>query len=124
MRKLGALAVLGLIVGIVAWAMLADHRAPIPEKATQAVLAMKTDPLAQPLKNAAPRPVPDLQPNIVLIVADDLGWRDVGYNVSEIRTPVIDRLAGEGLTLNRFYAWPSCSPTRAALMTGKSPMRL
>ncbi|MEO1048468.1 MAG: arylsulfatase [Pseudomonadota bacterium] len=124
MRKLGALAVLGLIVGIVAWAMLADHRAPIPEKATQAVLAMKTDPLAQPLKNAAPRPVPDIQPNIVLIVADDLGWRDVGYNVSEIRTPVIDRLAGEGLTLNRFYAWPSCSPTRAALMTGKSPMRL
>ncbi|MEM1195949.1 MAG: arylsulfatase [Pseudomonadota bacterium] len=124
MRKLAALAGIGLIAGIGVWAMLADHRAPIPEAATKAVLAMKAGPNAQPLDSAEPIAAPNTQPNIILIVADDLGWRDVGYNVSEIRTPVIDRLAGEGLTLNRFYAWPSCSPTRAALMTGKSPMRL
>ncbi|MGH0037743.1 MAG: arylsulfatase B [Myxococcota bacterium] len=64
------------------------------------------------------------RPHILLILADDLGWRDVGYHDSEIETPNIDRIAREGLELDRFYAQPSCSPTRAALMTGKSPVRL
>ena len=59
-----------------------------------------------------------------LILADDLGWRDVGYHGSEIETPHIDRIAREGIELDRFYAQPTCSPTRAALMTGKSPLRL
>ncbi|GAB5489746.1 MAG: hypothetical protein Pars2KO_33160 [Parasphingorhabdus sp.] len=63
-------------------------------------------------------------PNIVIIMADDLGWKDVGYNGSEIRTPHLDRLAANGVELNRFYAHPTCSPTRASLMTGKSPLRL
>ncbi len=63
-------------------------------------------------------------PNIVIIMADDLGWNDVGYHGSEIRTPTLDRLAAEGVVLDRFYAQPTCSPTRAALMTGKSPLRL
>ncbi len=62
-------------------------------------------------------------PNIVLIVADDLGWKDVGYNGSEIDTPNIDALAERGVTLTDFYVHPTCSPTRAALMTGQSPMR-
>lgn len=63
-------------------------------------------------------------PNIVIILADDMGWKDVGYHGSEIQTPNIDRLAGEGLELDRFYVQPACSPTRAALMTGKSPQSL
>jgi arylsulfatase A-like enzyme len=63
-------------------------------------------------------------PNIVLIVADDLGWNDVGYHGSEIATPHLDRLAGEGLELDRFYVQPTCSPTRASLLTGKSAIRL
>lgn len=62
-------------------------------------------------------------PNIVLIVADDLGWGDVGWHQSEIPTPNLDRLAKSGVILENFYVQPVCSPTRAALMTGRYPMR-
>jgi len=58
-------------------------------------------------------------PNIVLIVADDLGWGDVGFNGSEIRTPTIDKLASEGVRLDRFYAYPACTPTRGAILSGQ-----
>ncbi len=63
------------------------------------------------------------KPNIVILVADDLGWNDVGYHGSKIRTPRIDRLAKEGLELDRFYVCPICSPTRAGLLTGRYPHR-
>ncbi len=66
----------------------------------------------------------EAKPNVVFMMADDLGWNDVGYHGSEILTPNIDRLAGEGVELDRYYAFPVCSPTRAALMTGRSPIRL
>jgi arylsulfatase A-like enzyme len=62
--------------------------------------------------------VTDHRPNIVLIVADDLGYADLGYNGSEIPTPTLDALAAEGLVLTNFYASMSCSPTRAMLMSG------
>ena len=65
------------------------------------------------------------QPNVIIFLADDLGWADVGYHGEEvIETPSIDRLAAEGVQLDRFYSTPICSPTRAALMTGRDPMRL
>ena len=63
------------------------------------------------------------QPNIVVIMADDLGWGDVGWNGSEIKTPYLDRLAASGMILNQFYVYPVCSPTRAAMLTGRYPMR-
>jgi arylsulfatase A-like enzyme len=63
------------------------------------------------------------RPNVVLILADDLGWADVGYHGGSVETPNIDRLASEGVRLERFYVNPLCSPTRAALMTGRWPMR-
>ncbi|MCB1703635.1 MAG: sulfatase-like hydrolase/transferase [Halioglobus sp.] len=64
------------------------------------------------------------RPNVIVIVADDLGWNDVGFHGGDIDTPSLDRLAAEGMELNRFYTTPICSPTRAALMTGRDPMRL
>ncbi len=64
-------------------------------------------------------------PNVVVFVADDLGWADVGFHGgTQIETPSLDRLAREGVQLDRFYTTPICSPTRAALMTGRDPMRL
>ena len=65
------------------------------------------------------------RPNVVVIVADDLGWADVGFHGNQIiDTPSLDRIAAEGAQLNRFYTTPICSPTRAALMTGRDPIRL
>jgi arylsulfatase A-like enzyme len=63
-------------------------------------------------------------PHVVILLADDLGWNDVGYHGSEIPTPSIDALARDGVRLERFYAWTSCSPTRAALLTGRYPVRM
>ncbi len=72
----------------------------------------------------AAKPAQNPQPNIVIFVADDLGWADVGFKGSPIQTPHLDRLAKEGLELSRFYTTPSCSPTRAALMTGRNAFSL
>jgi arylsulfatase A-like enzyme len=63
------------------------------------------------------------KPNIVFLLADDLGFTDVGFHGSEIKTPNIDKLAAGGARLEAFYVQPVCSPTRAALMTGRYPMR-
>ena len=63
------------------------------------------------------------QPNIVVIVADDLGWGDVGWHESQIKTPHLDALANRGARLEAHYVQPVCSPTRAALMTGRYPIR-
>lgn len=64
------------------------------------------------------------QPNAVIILADDLGWKDAGYHGGEIQTPTLDAIADAGVRLDNFYVHPSCSPTRASLMTGQSPIRL
>jgi arylsulfatase A-like enzyme len=58
-----------------------------------------------------------------VILADDLGWADVGWRGSEIRTPSLDKLAAEGMRLEQFYVLPMCTPTRASLLTGRYPIR-
>jgi arylsulfatase A-like enzyme len=63
------------------------------------------------------------RPNIVYILSDDQGWKDVGFHGSDIKTPNIDQLAQGGARLDQFYAQPMCTPSRAALMTGRYPQR-
>ena len=65
------------------------------------------------------------RPNIILCMADDQGWGDVGYTGHPvIETPNLDAMAAEGLRCNRFYAAaPVCSPTRGSVMTGRHPNR-
>lgn len=63
------------------------------------------------------------QPHILYILADDLGFADLGFRGSDIATPSIDSLAANGLVLEQFYTQPLCTPTRAALMSGRYPFR-
>jgi arylsulfatase A-like enzyme len=63
------------------------------------------------------------RPHVVFLLADDLGYADVSFHGSEIKTPNIDQLAAAGARLESFYVQPVCSPTRAALMTGRYPIR-
>ncbi len=68
---------------------------------------------------------PTKKPNIIFILADDLGYGDVGcFGAKDIRTPNLDKMAAEGLKLTSFYAQPICGPSRAALMTGCYPVRI
>jgi len=62
-------------------------------------------------------------PNILLFVVDDMGWGDVGYHGSQIRTPFIDRLVQNGVELDQHYVWPQCTPTRLSLITGRYSSR-
>ena len=66
------------------------------------------------------------RPNVVLMMADDLGWSDVGFNDgTTIKTPQLDAMAAGGLVFERFYsAAPVCSPTRGSVLTGRHPYRL
>ncbi len=68
----------------------------------------------------------ETQPNVILIMADDLGWKDLGcYGNTEVDTPALNRLAKQGMLFTDAYsASPVCSPTRAAMMTGLAPARL
>ena len=61
-------------------------------------------------------------PHILFMLADDLGWIDVGFHGSKINTPTIDSLAKEGVILDNYYVQPLCTPARGALMTGRYPI--
>jgi arylsulfatase A-like enzyme len=76
-----------------------------------------------PGQAAGPGAVAPERPNIVFILADDLGWADIGYHGSQIQTPNLDRLAREGVRLNHHYVMATCTPTRVGLMTGRFPSR-
>ena len=61
------------------------------------------------------------RPNVIIIMADDMGWSDIGCYGSEIETPNLDRLANNGLRFTQFYNTGRCCPTRASLLTGTYP---
>jgi arylsulfatase A-like enzyme len=83
------------------------------------VLALLGVTVARPETVIAQEP----KPNIVFIMADDLGNADLGYRGSEIKTPNIDKLASGGVRCESFYGMPVCTPARASLMTGRYAMR-
>ena len=64
------------------------------------------------------------QTNVVILLADDLGYGDVSRNGGVVPTPNIDGLIDQGVELQTFFVQPVCSPTRAALMTGRDPARV
>jgi len=67
----------------------------------------------------------NVRPNIVYMIADDMGYADAGFNGgTAIKTPAIDSIAAAGTNLKQFYVQPVCSPTRSAFMTGRYPMRM
>src|SRR3954454_20274046 len=96
--------------------LLLSGRSLLAAAATMPVAALMTATSAMTQQNT-PRP------HIVYIVADDLGWKDVGFHGSDIKTPNIDKLAQDGARLEQFYVQPMCTPTRAALLTGRYPFR-
>ena len=63
------------------------------------------------------------RPNIVIILSDDQGWADIGYNNPKAYTPNLDKLASTGATFTNHYVMPQCTPTRVALLTGRYPSR-
>ena len=73
-------------------------------------------------EGAVSQPSAEQRPNVVFILVDDMGFGDVGYNGSDIATPVLDQMAADGVRLDRNYVYPICSPTRAALLTGHNPL--
>ena len=89
-----------------------------------ALAAMLAVPSLAPLRAAEAAPA--IKTNIVLCMTDDQGWGDTSYNgLKKIKTPNLDAMAASGLCFDRFYAQhPSCSPTRASVMTGRHPFRM
>ncbi len=83
---------------------------------SQLLLACQTSPPSEETNTAA-----DSRPNILLIMADDMGYSDIGCYGGEVRTPTLDRLAANGLRFSQFYNTARCCPTRASLMTGLYP---
>src|SRR5690606_2266980 len=66
----------------------------------------------------------DRPPNVVLIVSDDQGYNDLELTNPGVHTPALNRIAEEGVRLTSFYvAWPACTPSRAAMLTGRYPQR-
>lgn len=59
------------------------------------------------------------QPHILFVLADDFGYNDIGYHGSEIKTPNLDKLAGDGIILENYYVQPICTPTRSQLLSGR-----
>jgi len=88
----------------------------------QSILYFVLTSIIEPIPQLA-QAITSKKPNIIIIMADDMGWSDIGCYGGEIQTPNIDRLAAEGLRLTQFYNNAKCTTTRASLMTGLYPRK-
>ena len=88
----------------------------------QSILYFVLTSIIEPIPQLA-QAITSKKPNIIIIMADDMGWSDIGCYGGEIQTPNIDRLATEGLLLTQFYNNAKCTTTRASLMTGLYPRK-
>ncbi len=119
------MAVLAALCLLLVW-LLAAALAPIDHGIDRS--GFDEDPLADGASawlEVATREPGENAPNLIIVLADDLGWGDLGVQGSRaIETPHIDRLAGDGMRFDHFYASaPVCSPSRAGLLTGRYPLR-
>ena len=96
---------------------MAPHRHRYRWVCVFAALFLSVPYIATETESAEPRQRP--RTNIVILLVDDLGWGDVGYHNPEVITPNIDNIAARGVEFDRFYVNPTCSPTRASLLTGQ-----
>ncbi len=64
------------------------------------------------------------KPHIIFMIADDLGWNDVGWHNDKVKTPVLDGLVAEGVKIDNLYTAPICTPSRASLLTGMYPFNI
>ena len=100
------------------------HRGVSASSGVVAAMAVVIIALVPAAQAQAAQALAGAKPNVVHIVADDLGWKDVGFNgCQDIKTPNLDKLAAGGAKLTQFYVQPMCTPTRAALMTGRYTFR-
>ena len=84
-----------------------------------ACLLLMFEPMFTSANIKAAEPMPPKSPNIIVILADDLGYGDIApFGCEKAKTPALDRMAGEGLKLTSFYAAPVCSASRAQILTG------
>ena len=62
-----------------------------------------------------------IEPNIIFLMADDMGYNDIGYNNKHVKTPIMDRLAKDGITLEQNYVQTMCTPSRISFLSGMYP---
>jgi arylsulfatase A-like enzyme len=114
LSQFGAVTRRNLLCAAIAALSLPTVSAFDPQPADRNGFTAQSAPPADPARAGVSRP------NVILIIMDDVGYGDVGsYGAKDIRTPNIDRLAREGIRFTDFYAAPTCSPTRASLISGR-----
>ena len=118
-RRFGAVLIAAWIAVLFGCSEQASEVPPVTTAESPPAAAAETPGASEPAsEQAVVDTMPAARPNIVLILADDLGYSDIGAFGGEINTPNLDALAGAGMMLTNFHVAPTCSPTRAMLLSG------
>ena len=121
MPRSGALALLAGLAALASCSTAAKSRSAEGSAASPAAgSGLATSPSPTSPSPTSPSPTSDARPNVVLILADDLGFECLGVNGGEsYQTPCLDRMAAEGVRFTRCHSTPLCTPSRVQLMTGR-----